>query len=124
MYDNLYIYVYICVITSGIPWVPDGGAPTAAAAPAPVAPAAAVYAPPAASPAAAAGTSKVKNDNPDDFATYLAKRKAAEAGTNKKYRRQVRTRCTGKEASNRLIEYVFMHNTRTYVHIVYNVYIL
>jgi len=79
----IYIYVYVCVITSGIPWVPDGGAPPSAAAPAPVAPAAAAYAPPAASPAAAAGNSKVKNDNPDDFGTYLAKRKAAEAGTNK-----------------------------------------
>ena len=26
------------------------------------------------------GTSKIKNENPDDFATYLAKRKAAEEG--------------------------------------------
>jgi len=82
------------ILISGVPWVPDGGAPPAAAAPAPPTPAAVVYAPPAAapaaaSPAAAAGTSKVKNDNPDDFATYLAKRKAAEAGTNN-------MDCTGK----------------------------
>jgi len=80
----VYIYKHTHdILISGVPWVPDGGAPPAAAAPAPATPAAAAYAPPAAAPAAAAGTSKVKNDNPDDFGTYLAKRKAAEAGTNK-----------------------------------------
>ena len=57
----------------GREWVPEGGAPAAAE------PAAAA---PAAAPAAAASssTSKIKNENPDDFATYLAKRKAAEEG--------------------------------------------
>jgi len=49
-------------------WTP-GGAP--AAAPAAAAPAAA---------APAASNSKVKNDNPDDFPTYLAKRQAAAEG--------------------------------------------
>merc|ERR1719253_1455931 len=56
----------------GREWVPEAGAP-AAAAPAAAAPA-------AAAPAASSGTSKIKNENPDDFATYLAKRKAADAG--------------------------------------------
>ena len=44
----------------GREWVPEGGAPAAAA--------------------ASSSTSKIKNENPDDFATYLAKRKAAEEG--------------------------------------------
>jgi len=52
----------------------------AGAAPMPSYMPAAAAAPAAAAPAAASGTSKVKNANPDDFATYLAKRKAAEAG--------------------------------------------
>merc|ERR1719265_2678365 len=63
-----------------------GGAPAPAAfAPsqpvASYAPAQPAYAPPPA-PAAAApeGTSKIKNENPDDFATYLAKRQAAAEG--------------------------------------------
>jgi pyruvate dehydrogenase E2 component (dihydrolipoamide acetyltransferase) len=60
----------------GREWTP-AGAP-AAAAPAPAA--AAAPAPAAAAPAASSGTSKIKNENPDDFATYLAKRKAAEEG--------------------------------------------
>merc|ERR1719409_2318349 len=54
----------------GREWVPEGGAP-AAAAPAAAAPAAT---------APSSSTSKIKNENPDDFATYLAKRKAAEEG--------------------------------------------
>jgi hypothetical protein len=54
-------------------WTP--GAP-AAPAPAP-APAAAAPAPAA---EAGGGTSKIKNENPDDFATYMAKRKAAAEG--------------------------------------------
>ena len=57
---------------AGVPYVPEGGAPAA--------PAPAAAAPAAAAPAASSGTSKIKNENPDDFATYLAKRKAADAG--------------------------------------------
>merc|ERR1712127_772247 len=53
-------------------WTPDA---PAAPAPAPVA-----AAPVAAAPAADSGTSKIKNENPDDFATYMAKRKAAAEG--------------------------------------------
>eukprot|EP00802_Teleaulax_amphioxeia_P019872 Tamp_20125.p1 GENE.Tamp_20125~~Tamp_20125.p1 ORF type:complete len:196 (-),score=27.28 Tamp_20125:552-1139(-) len=55
----------------GREWTP-GGAPAPSAAPAPVAAAAA--------PANDGGTSKIKNDNPDDFATYMAKRQAAAEG--------------------------------------------
>lgn len=55
----------------GREWVPAGAAP-----PAPVA---AAPAPAAAAPADS-GTSKIKNENPDDFATYMAKRQAAAEG--------------------------------------------
>jgi len=64
----------------GREWVPEGGAAPAAAAPAPPAYAPAPAAPAAAAPAAGSSTSKVKNENPDDFATYLAKRQAASEG--------------------------------------------
>jgi hypothetical protein len=64
----------------GREWVPEGAAP-AAAAPAAAAPAAAS----SAAYDAKAGVkevanSKIKNANPDDFATYLAKRQAAAEG--------------------------------------------
>ena len=61
-------------------WSPSGAAAAApkAAAPAPVAASNAPYDPKKAVKEVA--NSKIKNANPDDFATYLAKRKAAEAG--------------------------------------------
>ena len=51
-------------------WTPDA---TPAPAPAPAAV-------PAAAAPADSGTSKIKNENPDDFATYMAKRQAAAEG--------------------------------------------
>ena len=62
-------------------WTPASGSAAAApvaAAPAPAAASNAPYDPKKAVKEVA--NSKIKNANPDDFATYLAKRKAAEAG--------------------------------------------
>merc|ERR1719238_2535683 len=61
-----------------------GGAPAAAPAVqqpfAPSQPVASYAPPPAPAAAVPEGTSKIKNENPDDFATYLAKRQAAAEG--------------------------------------------